>query len=266
MRPPWCPRPSKCTKRNSLPEEGVTRIDPAPWNRCCCRALPAHQGHPLVEGLPALSGAASGQLSSTPTGRDARRSGTEDHPGSRETKPEDIHGFFASQGILTSRGGKTSHAAVVARGMGKPWWPAPKNCHRRPCATVRRRQWSRSDVITIDGCTGEVYSGRDPDGRTRLFERLFTLSAGRTQMAGLTCARMPTPRKSSPRSQRYGAKGIGLCRTERMFNAADRLPIVIRHDRGRNARSAAVPLWTDSPSDSARGLRRHLHRRWPRIP
>jgi len=147
-----------------------------------------------------------------------------------ETKPEDIHGFFASQGILTSRGGKTSHAAVVARGMGKPCVAGAEGIQvdvAMRVAFVGDQVIKEGDVITIDGSNGQVFRGEVPtveaDFSTSLVKLLGWADA-RSRLGVRANADTPD---DADRAVRYGAKGIGLCRTERMFNAADRLPIVI---------------------------------------
>lgn len=147
-----------------------------------------------------------------------------------ETKPEDIHGFFASQGILTSRGGKTSHAAVVARGMGKACVAGAEGI----AVDVRLRQAQigdyvlhEGDVITIDGSSGNVYLGEIPTIPPVFSQELKTLLSWADEIAQLkVMANADTP-NAAQRAVEYGAMGIGLCRTERMFNDTDRLPIVI---------------------------------------
>jgi pyruvate,orthophosphate dikinase len=146
-----------------------------------------------------------------------------------ETKPEDIHGFFAAQGILTSRGGKTSHAAVVARGMGKP---CVSGCEaiqidvRERRARVGEAILYEGDVITIDGSSGKVYPGQIPTVEAEFFQELEDILTLADEAAQIKVfANADTPRDAA-RARRYGAQGIGLCRTERMFNEPDRLPIV----------------------------------------
>ena len=147
-----------------------------------------------------------------------------------ETKPEDIHGFFASQGILTARGGKTSHAAVVARGMGKPCVAGAEGIHVDTAmrkAFVGEHSISEGDLITIDGTTGDVYIGAVAMIEADFSSELQTLLQWADAMARLkVMANADTP-PDARRALKYGAMGIGLCRTERMFNAVDRLPVVI---------------------------------------
>ena len=147
-----------------------------------------------------------------------------------ETRPEDIHGFFAAEGILTSRGGKTSHAAVVARGMGKPCVAGAEGINvdvALRLAQVGGHVIHEGDVITLDGGTGEVYLGAIPTLEADFSDDLRTLLEWADETADLkVMANADTP-DAARRAREYGAMGIGLCRTERMFNASDRLPIVI---------------------------------------
>jgi pyruvate,orthophosphate dikinase len=213
-------------------EGAVTRVNPAHLEQMLFPRLdPKHKGQPLATGLPASPGAASGQAVF-----DADRAETLGRQGLKiilvreETKPEDIHGFFASQGILTSRGGKTSHAAVVARGMGKPCVAGAEGIHvdvSARLAFVGDQVIKEGDVITIDGSNGRVFRGEVPTVEADFSPSLVKLLGWADTFARLGVrANADTP-DDAARAIRYGAKGIGLCRTERMFNAADRLPIVI---------------------------------------
>ncbi|MGB5512558.1 MAG: putative PEP-binding protein, partial [Woeseiaceae bacterium] len=140
------------------------------------------------------------------------------------------HGFFAAQGILTSRGGKTSHAAVVARGMGKPCVAGAEGIVvdvDLRLAHVGDHVLHEGDVITLDGGTGMVYLGAIPTISAHFSDDMQTLLGWADEAAGLkVMANADTP-EAAKKAREYGAMGIGLCRTERMFNASDRLPIVI---------------------------------------
>jgi pyruvate,orthophosphate dikinase len=213
-------------------EEAILRVDPAHLEQMLFPRLdPKHKAQPLATGLPASPGAASGQAVF-----DADRAETLGKQGQKvilvreETKPEDIHGFFASQGILTSRGGKTSHAAVVARGMGKPCVAGAEGIHvdvSARLAFVGDQVIKEGDVITIDGSNGRVFRGEVPTVEADFSPSLVKLLGWADAHARLGVrANADTP-DDAARAIRYGAKGIGLCRTERMFNAGDRLPIVV---------------------------------------
>ncbi|MCB1735272.1 MAG: pyruvate, phosphate dikinase, partial [Gammaproteobacteria bacterium] len=185
----------------------------------------------VAQGLPASPGAASGHAVF-----DADRAEQQGRAGRavilvrEETKPEDIHGFFASKGILTSRGGKTSHAAVVARGMGKPCVAGAEGIvvsTAQRVAHIGEEIIKEGDVITIDGSTGKVYLGEVAMVEPEFTEELSTLLSWADDIARLhVMANADTP-PDAERALRFGAQGIGLCRTERMFNATDRLPIVL---------------------------------------
>jgi pyruvate,orthophosphate dikinase len=190
-----------------------------------------HKAEPLATGLPASPGAASGHVVF-----DADRAELMGRGGEKvilvreETKPEDIHGFFASEGILTSRGGKTSHAAVVARGMGKPCVAGAEGIQvdvKLRQAKIGEKVLHEGDYITIDGGTGNVYQGIIPTVEPVFSEELKTLLSWADEKATLKVfANADTP-EGAQKASGFGAMGIGLCRTERMFNGTDRLPIVI---------------------------------------
>ena len=213
-------------------EQAITRVNPAHLEQMLFPRLdPRHKALPIATGLPASPGAASGQAVF-----DADRAETLGKQGVKvilvreETKPEDIHGFFASQGILTSRGGKTSHAAVVARGMGKPCVAGAEGIHvdvQMRVAFVGDQVIKEGETVTIDGSNGRVFRGEVPTVEADFSPSLIRLLEWADQHARLGVrANADTP-EDAARAVRYGARGIGLCRTERMFNASDRLPIVI---------------------------------------
>ncbi len=212
-------------------ERALTRIQPAMLEQLLVPTLaPGHAASALACGLPASPGAAAGRIVFDADTAEVRgRQGERVVLVREETKPEDIHGFFAAVGILTSRGGKTSHAAVVARGMGKPCVSGCEaisiNVHER-VAHVGGTVLHEGDVITIDGTTGNVFAGLIPTVEPEFSEDLHTLLGWADGMARLKVfANADTPNDAA-RARAYGATGIGLCRTERMFNDPKRLPIV----------------------------------------
>lgn len=213
-------------------DEALLRINPEHLEQLLYPGLdPNFQGKPLATGLPASPGAASGKcIFDADRAEEAGRSGEKVILVREETKPEDIHGFFASQGILTSRGGKTSHAAVVARGMGKPCVAGAEGIrvyteHRQ--AVVGDQIIHEGDIITIDGGTGNVYLGEIPTVEPEFSSHLETILAWADEAARLgVYANADTPIDAT-KARTYGAKGIGLCRTERMFNDPERLPLVV---------------------------------------
>jgi len=195
------------------------------------RLDPSSMIKPIALGLPASPGAASGKcVFDADLAEKMGNEGEEIMLVREETRPEDIHGFFAAQGILTSRGGKTSHAAVVARGMGKPCVAGAEGIVVDVATRTARIGDSvihEGDVITIDGATGEVFLGAIPTIPADFSDELGVLLGWADETAQLkVMANADTP-DAATSAREFGAMGIGLCRTERMFNAVDRLPIVI---------------------------------------
>ncbi len=212
-------------------ERALLRVEPAVLEQLLVPQLsPNFRGKSLAQGLSASPGAASGKIVFDANTAEARGNAGEKVILVREeTKPEDIHGFFQAQGILTSRGGKTSHAAVVARGMGKP---CVSGCEqivindKLRSAVIGETTLHEGDVITIDGSTGHVYAGEVPTVEAVFSEEMATLLSWADETARLkVMANADTP-EDALRAREFGAMGIGLVRTERMFNSTDRLPIV----------------------------------------
>jgi pyruvate,orthophosphate dikinase len=214
-------------------EQALLRIAPESLEQMLFPRLdPNADVTPLATGLPASPGAACGHVVF-----DADRAVAQKAANGRplillreETKPEDIHGFFVSEAILTSRGGKTSHAAVVARGMGKPCVAGAAGIEvdvmaRR--AHIGDVVIKEGDIITLDGTSGSVYLGEVATVEAEFSEELKTLLSWADERARLTVMANADVPEDAERALKYGAMGIGLCRTERMFNAAERLPIVL---------------------------------------
>lgn len=185
----------------------------------------------LVRGIAASPGATGGVAVF-----DVRRATAMGENGAKvilvreETKPEDVPAFFESAGILTSRGGKTSHAAVVARGMGKPCIVGCSDLRidyeGRKCA-VNGKTVSEGDAITIDGSSGAVYLGDVPTVEPRITADFKTVLgwAQKAKKIGVR-ANADTP-EGARLARQTGGQGIGLCRTERMFNGKDRLGLFV---------------------------------------
>lgn len=213
-------------------EQALLRINPELLEQLLHPQLdPTHKVQSVAQGLPASPGAASGKcVFDADTAELMGRAGEHVILLREETKPEDIHGFFAAQGILTSRGGKTSHAAVVARGMGKACIAGAEDIKidvRARQAVIGDLQLREGDIITIDGSTGLIYVGKIPTIEPSFSDELKTLLSWADEVAELEVhANVDTPERARM-AVSYGATGIGLCRTERMFNASDRLPLVI---------------------------------------
>lgn len=186
---------------------------------------------PLVRGIAASPGAATGAVVF-----DVKKAVRMGDGGVRvilvreETKPEDVPAFFASVGILTSRGGKTSHAAVVARGMGKPCIVGCSDMkidYTTKKFQVDSRTVFEGEVITIDGSNGSVFLGEIPTVEPEITNEFRTILTWAQQAKRLGIrANADTP-EAAKLARDYGAAGIGLCRTERMFNARDRLPLFV---------------------------------------
>ncbi|MCL6633261.1 MAG: pyruvate, phosphate dikinase [Alicyclobacillus herbarius] len=186
----------------------------------------------LAKGLPASPGAASGRIVFTADDAKAWADRGEKVILVRtETTPEDIHGILAAEGILTSRGGMTSHAAVVARGMGKPCVCGCDTLRINPrdkTLQVGERVLAEGDVMSIDGASGRVFLGDVPRVAPKLsdhFQKLLSW-ADETRRLGVR-ANADTP-EDAQRARELGAEGIGLCRTEHMFMHPERVPVVQR--------------------------------------
>lgn len=213
-------------------EQALLRIQPLLLEQLLFPRLdPSSQNVAVTVGIGASPGAASGLVVfDADTAERRGKLGEKIILVREETKPEDIHGFFAAQGVLTSRGGKTSHAAVVARGMGKPCVVGAEGIKvdsRARAAVIGEKVLHEGDVITIEGASGAVYLGNVPTVEPEFTDELVTLLGWADEISSLqVMANADTP-DDAARAVKYGAMGIGLCRTERMFNAPERLPIVV---------------------------------------
>ncbi|MEM2915518.1 MAG: pyruvate, phosphate dikinase [Candidatus Bathyarchaeia archaeon] len=212
-------------------EEALCRIKPEMLEQLLHKKVdPNTKAKVIAKGISASPGAASG-IATFDADEAARlgKIGKKILLVREETKPDDVHAFAVAQGILTVRGGKTSHAAVVARSMGKPCVCGAEEIKidaQAKLFTVGGVTVKEGDIISIDGTSGLVYLGEvtmiDPSLTDELKEILRMADEIRT--LGVR-ANADTP-ESAAEARRFGAEGIGLCRTERMFNAADRLPIM----------------------------------------
>ncbi len=212
--------------------QALLRINPEELEQLLHPLLdPESKQVPVAHGLPASPGAASGYIVFDADRAElARDEGEKVILVREETKPEDIHGFFAAEGVLTSRGGKTSHAAVVARSMGKPCVAGAEGIEvdvEKHIAKIGDTILHEGDVITIDGANGNVYLGEIDTVPPKFSEELRTLLSWADEIATLKIMSNADTLEAATKASDYGAMGIGLCRTERMFNAQDRLPLVI---------------------------------------
>lgn len=213
-------------------DEALLRINPEELEQLLHPCLdPESKQMPVAHGLPASPGAASGKIVfDADRAEQARDDGEKVILVREETKPEDIHGFFAAEGVLTSRGGKTSHAAVVARSMGKPCIAGAEGIEvdvEKHIARVGNITLHEGDVITIDGANGNVYLGEIDTVPPKFSTELRTLLEWADEIADLKIMCNADTLEAATKASDYGAMGIGLCRTERMFNAQERLPLVI---------------------------------------
>jgi len=212
-----------------LTKEGaVLRVDAAALDQLLHPTLdPDARKDVIAMGLPASPGAAAGEIVFTADDAEAERArGREVILVRQETSPEDIHGMHAAAGVLTARGGMTSHAAVVARGMGRPCVSGVGALRINPEAgtmQVGSRVFKKGDLITIDGGTGQVLNGRARMRQPELSGAFATLMGWADAERRLAVrANADTPRDAK-QARDFGAEGIGLCRTEHMFFDATRI-------------------------------------------
>ena len=238
-------------------EEAVARVDPAALDQLLHPTLdPTAPRDVLTKGLPASPGAASGIIVFDADTAERRAALGEAVILVRiETSPEDIHGMHAAKGILTARGGMTSHAAVVARGMGRPCVSGAGSLAIDAKAKLLRiagRELKEGDVLTIDGATGEVMAGEVPTVQPELAGDFGTLMLWADKVRRLkvrTNAETPLDCRTA---RDFGAEGIGLCRTEHMFFDANRITavrqmILAENEDGR--RAALAKLLPEQRSD-----------------
>ena len=240
-------------------EEALLRVDPQSLDQLLHPTLdPKAEKNIITKGLPASPGAASGKIVFNSDDAEVKA-----HAGEavilcrQETSPEDIHGMHAAQGILTSRGGMTSHAAVVARGMGKACVAGAGELHIDQKAKVirfRDQKINEGDIITIDGSTGEVMLGAVKTIKPELsgdFGIVMQWADERRRMKVRANAETPLDARTA---RDFGAEGVGLCRTEHMFFEPSRIQSVremIFADNEDKRRKALSKLLPEQRSDFA---------------
>jgi pyruvate,orthophosphate dikinase len=239
--------------------EAVTRVDPAALDQLLHPTIdPSAERKVIATGLPASPGAASGEIVfSADEAEDLKAQGRKVILVRVETSPEDIHGMHAAEGILTTRGGMTSHAAVVARGMGKPCVSgagALRVDYSAQTMSIAGQTYKRGEVVTIDGSTGQVLAGRVPMIEPELSGEFSTIMkwADKARVLGVR-ANADTP-NDARLALRFGAEGIGLCRTEHMFFDEERIRAVremILADDPKARRTAIAKLLPMQRSDFA---------------
>ncbi len=209
-------------------DEALLRIDANALDQLLHPTLdPKSAREVLGKGLPASPGAASGQLVFTADEAETRAKNEEDVILARtETSPEDIHGMHAARGILTSRGGMTSHAAVVARGMGRACVAGAGGLQidaQSKTLTAQGQILKEGDIVTIDGSTGEIMKGAVPTLPPQMsgeFEIIMSWADEARRMKVRTNAETPD---DAQKAIEFGAEGVGLCRTEHMFFDPERI-------------------------------------------
>jgi pyruvate,orthophosphate dikinase len=242
-------------------EEAVVRIDPAQLDQLLHPMIdPKAEFEVAAKGLNASPGAACGAVVlDADTAEERGRAGESVILVRWETTPDDIHGLIHAAGVLTAHGGMTSHAAVVARGMGKP---CVAGCDGLTIdletrgAKLGDRELQEGDVITIDGGTGRVALGAVDLVPPQINEDFQTILAWADDMRRLKVrANADTP-EDAAKAREFGAEGIGLCRTEHMFMAEDRLPIVreMIMARGEEERRSALDRLLPMQQDDFEGI------------
>jgi pyruvate,orthophosphate dikinase len=212
-------------------KDAVSRIDPASLDQLLHPTIdPAAKRDVIATGLPASPGAAAGEIVfSSDEAAKLQADGRKVILVRIETSPEDIHGMHAAEGILTTRGGMTSHAAVVARGMGKP---CVSGCgsirvdYGRGTMSIGSRTLKAGDVITIDGSLGQVLAGRMPMIEPELSGEFGTLMGWADAVRKLGVRVNGDTPEDARTAIKFGAEGIGLCRTEHMFFEETRIRTV----------------------------------------
>ena len=209
----------------------VTRVEPEALNQLLHPTLdPDAPKEQIAVGLGASPGAATGEVAFT--AEEAEKLAAENRDVilvRTETSPEDIHGMHAARGILTARGGMTSHAAVVARGMGRPCVSGAGTLKIDPVRgemVAGNVTIARGEVITIDGGSGQVFKGKVGLRQPELTGDFGTLMSWADEVRRLKVRTNADTETDAATARRFGAEGIGLCRTEHMFFEADRIVAV----------------------------------------
>lgn len=212
-------------------EEAVTRVEPAALDQLLHPTIdPKAERKIIATGLPASPGAASGEIVfNSDDAEAAKKAGHKVILVRVETSPEDIHGMHAAEGILTTRGGMTSHAAVVARGMGKPCVSGAGSIrvdYATQTLTVAGQVLKKGEIVTIDGSNGQVLLGQVTMLQPELSGEFATLMGWADKVRHMKVrANAETPLDAKT-ARNFGAEGIGLCRTEHMFFEGDRIVAV----------------------------------------
>ncbi|MEY3984770.1 MAG: hypothetical protein RLZ59_215 [Pseudomonadota bacterium] len=238
-------------------EEAILRVEPAALDQLLHPTLdPSAKRDVLTKGLPASPGAASGKIVfDADSAEKAAANGESVILVRVETSPEDIHGMHAAKGILTARGGMTSHAAVVARGMGRPCVSGAGGIVIDAKAKLLRvggRELREGDILTLDGATGEVMAGAVATVQPELAGDFGTLMAWADDVRRMKVRTNAETPQDAQTARDFGAEGIGLCRTEHMFFDAARITAVrqmILADSEKGRRAALEKLLPEQRED-----------------
>ena len=209
-------------------DEAVLRVDPAALDQLLHPTIDSAAENDLIgKGLPASPGAASGEIAFHAEMAEALKAKGRDVILVRaETSPEDVHGMHAAVGVLTARGGMTSHAAVVARGMGRPCVSGAGTLKIDANAGTMRagtRTFRAGDIITIDGSTGRVYAGKAKMRAPELSGTFATVMGWADEARRMRVRTNADTPRDARQARQFGAEGIGLCRTEHMFFQESRI-------------------------------------------
>lgn len=241
--------------------EAILRVEPATLDQLLHPHIdPDAKVDVIAKGLAASPGAAAGQAVFTADDAcDWAAEGKKVVLVRSETSPEDIHGMYAAEGILTARGGMTSHAAVVARGMGK--------CCVAGCEAIKVNEETRSfkvgdltisegDIITLDGTIGRVILGKAPTIEAEMTEEMVTFLSWTDDFRKLKVRTNADTPEDARKARSFGAQGIGLCRTEHMFFGEERLPhmqaMIVAKDK--EARENALVKLLPMQKEDFRGI------------
>jgi pyruvate,orthophosphate dikinase len=228
-------------------EEALMRIETGKLNILLLPSIdPAAQKEVLCKGLPASPGAACGKVVfDADRAYDMAEDGEKVILVRKETSPEDIHGMHASEGILTSMGGMTSHAAVVARGMGKCCVAGCKDAQIDAANGIMRiggQEFHEGDIITLDGSTGEVIKGEVATKDPELTAEFGIIMSWADEVKKLKIRTNADTPHDAEVARKFGAEGIGLCRTEHMFFDESRISFVRQMILSKDAEARKRPL------------------------
>jgi len=231
-------------------EEAVGRVEPSALDQLLHPTIdPKAERRVLTTGLPASPGAAAGEIVfNSDDAEAAKKAGKKVILVRVETSPEDIHGMHAAEGILTTRGGMTSHAAVVARGMGKPCVSGAGQIrvdYAKGTLSVGPTTLKAGDFVTIDGGNGQVLLGEIKMQKPELSGEFATLMGWADKVRRLKVRANAETLEDAKTAREFGAEGIGLCRTEHMFFDENRIQavremILAQDDKGRRAALAKL--------------------------